>query len=77
VYERDYLTVAREPDERERFKSRAELEAHVAELETAMRAAASNLEFERAASLRDRLRKIRNPDLVLVGPDQPDREKSA
>jgi excinuclease ABC subunit B len=77
VYERDYLTVAREPDERERFRSRAELEAHIAELETAMRAAASNLEFERAASLRDRLRKIRNPDLVLVGPDQPDREKSA
>ena len=29
-----------------------------------MRAAAANLEFERAAALRDRLRRLRNPDLV-------------
>jgi excinuclease UvrABC nuclease subunit len=31
-----------------------------------MRAAATNLEFERAAAIRDRLRKLRNPDLVAV-----------
>ena len=30
-----------------------------------MRAAAANLEFERAATLRDRLRRLRNPDLVV------------
>jgi excinuclease UvrABC nuclease subunit len=29
-----------------------------------MREAAANLEFERAASIRDRLRRLRNPDLV-------------
>jgi excinuclease UvrABC nuclease subunit len=31
-----------------------------------MRAAAGNLEFERAASIRDRLKRLRNPDLVLA-----------
>ncbi|TAK18763.1 MAG: excinuclease ABC subunit UvrB [Acidobacteria bacterium] len=70
VYERDYLTVAREPDERERFKTRAEFERHIATLEKDMRAAAANLEFERAAQIRDRLRKARNPDLVLIGEEK-------
>jgi excinuclease ABC subunit B len=66
VYERDYLTVAREPEERERFKTRAEFERHIASLEKDMSAAAANLEFERAAQIRDRLRKARNPDLVVI-----------
>jgi excinuclease ABC subunit B len=70
VYERDYLTVAREPEERERFKTRAEFERHIATLEKDMRAAAANLEFERAAQIRDRLRKARNPDLVLIGEEK-------
>ncbi len=67
VYERDYMTVSRVPDEREQFKSRAALDAHIVNLETQMRAAAANLEFERAAQIRDQLKKIRNPDLVLIG----------
>jgi len=64
VYERDYVTVAREPDERDRFRTRAELEAFVATLEREMREAAANLEFERAAGIRDRLRRLRNPELA-------------
>jgi excinuclease ABC subunit B len=66
VYERDYVTVPREPDERDRFRSRAELDAAITDLERQMREAAASLEFERAASLRDRLRRLRNPDLVAV-----------
>jgi len=66
VYERDYVTVPKQPDERDRFRTPAELQAFIGTLETDMRAAATNLEFERAAAIRDRLRKLRNPDLVAV-----------
>jgi excinuclease ABC subunit B len=62
VYERDYVTVSRAPDERDRFRTRAELEAHIAALERDMRAAAANLAFEQAAAIRDRLRRLRSPD---------------
>ena len=65
VYERDYVTVA--PDEHDTFRTQAELEAHVAELRTQMKAAAANLEFEKAASLRDRIKQLRSRDLGLVG----------
>ena len=64
VYERDYLTVPTAPDERDQFKTRAELDAFLSTLEREMREAAANLEFERAAAVRDRLRRLRNPDLV-------------
>jgi excinuclease ABC subunit B len=61
VYERDYLTVPKMPDERDRFKTQAELDTHIAGLEREMRAAAANLEFERAANVRDRLKRLRSP----------------
>jgi excinuclease ABC subunit B len=64
VYERDYVTIPKALDERESFRTQAELDAFLARLEREMREAAANLEFERAASLRDRLRRLRNPDLV-------------
>jgi len=35
-----------------------------------MRAAAANLEFEKAAQIRDRLRRLRNPDLVGPSSDE-------
>ena len=67
VYERDYLTVPAANDGRETFHSRADLDRKIAELETGMRQAAANLEFELAASLRDQLRRLRDPGRVLVG----------
>ena len=66
VYERDYVTVPVAPDERDQFQTQAELEAHRGELESEMRAAAANLEFERAAALRDRLKRLRSPDAGRV-----------
>jgi excinuclease ABC subunit B len=66
VYERDYVTIPTVSDERERFRTRAELDQFIASLDREMREAAANLEFERAASLRDRLRRLRNPDLVDI-----------
>ncbi len=67
VYERDYLTVPRVEESRETFRSRAELDRKIVALERDMKAAAANLEFERAASVRDHLRRLRDPGRVMVG----------
>jgi excinuclease ABC subunit B len=66
VYEADYVTPpARE--ERESFRTQAELDAHIARLEAEMKAAAANLDFERAAGLRDKLKALRSRELGLTG----------
>jgi excinuclease ABC subunit B len=67
VYERDYVTVPTSADEAGRFKTRGELEAYVAGLQQQMKAAAANLEFEKAASLRDRIQQLKSRDLGLAG----------
>jgi len=65
VYERDYMTPAVVKDGTEQFKTQAELDAYLAGLQTEMRAAAANLDFEKAASLRDDIKRLRNPELGL------------
>ena len=67
VYERDYLTPAL-PRDSERFRTPAELAAHVASLQDQMKAAATNLDFEKAASLRDEIKRLRDQDLGLLRP---------
>ena len=61
VYERDYVTVPVVREEAEEFATRADLEAHVAALQAEMRSAAANLEFERAALLRDKITALKSP----------------
>ena len=61
VYERDYVTVPVVREAEEEFATQAELDAHLGSLEADMRAAAANLEFERAAALRDKIRALRKP----------------
>jgi excinuclease ABC subunit B len=66
VYERDYGPPAvRESGEA--FATQAELDAELARLATEMKSAAANLDFERAATLRDRLRTLRTRELGLDG----------
>jgi excinuclease ABC subunit B len=66
VYERDYSTpVVRES--RATFRTQAELDAEIARLELEMKSAAANLDFERAATLRDSLKALRTRDLGLSG----------
>jgi len=69
VYERDYLTppmVLR--DGGQTFRTQAELDAHIAGLQEKMRAAAANLDFEKAAALRDDIKRLRGTELGLPWP---------
>jgi excinuclease ABC subunit B len=67
VYERDYVTVGTTADEAGQFRTHGELEAFVAGLQAQMKAAAANLEFEKAAALRDRITQLKSRDLGLAG----------
>ena len=69
VYERDYVAGPAFDDSPEAFRTRAELDAELARLEGEMKSAAANMEFERAAALRDRLKELRTRDLGLAGPE--------
>ncbi len=70
VYERDYLgATALEPAPG--FRTQAELDAHVATLERQMREAAANLDFERAATLRDRIKSLKRQEIGIGAPAQP------
>jgi excinuclease ABC subunit B len=59
VYERDYLGVPSVGEAAEPFMTQAEIEARIAQLNRDMRQAAANLEFEKAASIRDEIKKLR------------------
>ena len=63
VYERDYLTP--ETDGADQFKTPAELDAYLVKLRDEMKAAAANLDFEKAAAIRDDIKRLRNPELLL------------
>jgi excinuclease ABC subunit B len=65
VYERDYLTVGAGRDERPPYRTLAERDAMLAQLQREMKAAAADLDFEQAARLRDRIRELRVADLGL------------
>jgi excinuclease ABC subunit B len=67
VYERDYVTIGTTADEAGLFKTQSELDAHVAGLQLQMKAAAANLEFEKAATLRDRVKQLKSRELGLAG----------
>ena len=68
VYERDYLTPAATIDGTERFHNQQQLDAHLDKLQAQMKAAAANLDFEKAAALRDDIKRLRNPELGLPHP---------
>jgi excinuclease ABC subunit B len=68
VYERDYLTPAATLDGTERFHNQQQLDAYIEKLQGQMKAAAANLDFEKAASLRDDIKRLRNPELGLPHP---------
>jgi excinuclease ABC subunit B len=66
IVEADYVTVPLEEPPGE-ISSEEQLAKTIAQLETQMREAAKNFEFERAAALRDRIRDLKQRDLGLTG----------
>jgi len=67
VYEADYYTVPVETEREEAYLSEKELLDMIRKLKDEMRKAARNLEFERAAEIRDRLRELSGLELELGG----------
>jgi excinuclease ABC subunit B len=59
VYERDYMLVPSVREALEPFMSLAEIDARIQQLTLDMKAAAGNLEFEKAASIRDQIKRLR------------------
>jgi excinuclease ABC subunit B len=68
VVEADYLRIPAEEDEVELPSSPQEMAKLVERLETQMREAAQKFEFEKAATLRDRVKSLRTGE--LIGPVQ-------
>jgi len=64
VYERDYGTTPALKDDQPSFRTQGEREAHITGLEHDMKAAAANLDFEKAATLRDRVRALKTHELL-------------
>jgi len=66
VYDMDYSTPAlREPAETT-FRTQAEIDAEIVRLEREMKSAAANLDFERAATIRDTVKSLRSRELGLT-----------
>lgn len=63
VYEKDHVTVGIDTDSGELVGKK--LKTHLANLEKRMREAASNLEFEEAARLRDEIRRLESKELQM------------
>jgi excinuclease ABC subunit B len=68
VAEADYVTVPLEEPDQEEVLTGEQIDTLVAELETRMREAARKFEFEHAAKFRDRIKALRQKQLLAEGP---------
>jgi excinuclease ABC subunit B len=73
IVEADYLTVPIDESAIDDIANEGDLRRVIEQLETQMREAAKKFEFERAASLRDRIRLLRQRDLgeIFAPPPEP------
>jgi len=65
VYERDYSAVPEPREARRTFRTMSERDTEIRRLEAEMKTAARNLDFERAATLRDAIKGLRAGELGL------------
>ena len=66
IYERDYFDYSRISEEKDIYLSPQKRKEKMEKLENLMNAAAKNLEFEKAAKLRDELKALKKKELELV-----------
>jgi excinuclease ABC subunit B len=66
IVEADYLTVPADDVSLDSMANEEDLRRAIEQLEAQMREAAKKFEFERAASLRDRVRALRQRDLTAI-----------
>ena len=66
VYNLDYQT-PQVLEDREAYLSPDELESRIDQLQAQMRQAAANLDFERAATLRDKIKSLKGRELGFAG----------
>ena len=66
VYERDYFDYLRISEDKDIYLSPEKRKERMEELEKLMKQAVRNLEFEKAATLRDELKKLKKRELELV-----------
>jgi excinuclease ABC subunit B len=71
IYEGDYYDMPAVSEDLSKYASAEELEKEIQRLEQEMRAAAKEFEFERAAVLRDQVKKLKKVALDLRGPAEP------
>ncbi len=67
IYERDYFDYTKIEEAKDVYLSPEKRKKKMEELENRMKQAARNLEFERAAAIRDELRNLKMKELELGG----------
>jgi excinuclease ABC subunit B len=77
IVEADYITVPADEVPIGDITSEHDLQQAIVQLETQMREAAKNFEFERAAALRDRIRSLKQRDLGVIAATESPAKHSA
>jgi excinuclease ABC subunit B len=71
IYEGDYYDVPAVAEEVTKYASAEDLARDIQRLETEMRQAAKEFEFERAAALRDQVKKLKKLEMEFLEPSDP------
>jgi excinuclease ABC subunit B len=71
IYEGDYYEAPAVAEAGGRYSSPADVEAEIQRLEKEMREAARQFEFEKAAALRDQIKKLKKMEMEFLTPEPP------
>jgi len=65
ILKADYADLTEQADDMPEFRSQTELDIYIGKLETEMREAAKQFEFEKAAKLRDTVKELRTKEFIF------------